>query len=243
MEDLRVDSWNELDDVLNEGSWDAGIGRRRSRFAFRGSGDDSTDLRTSLARLGGRFALVERNLTRNFRKYAERHAVPHDSTWSWLSLAQHHGLPTRLLDWTYSPLVAAHFATTNLERYDRDGAVWCVNFVQAHRHLPDTLRKVLEAEGSEVFTVDMLDAATDTLEEFDRLADEPFVAFLEPPSFDERILSQWALFSVLSDPTARMDAWLDRYPEVTARRVVIPAELKWEVRDRLDMAGVNERTL
>jgi hypothetical protein len=64
MEDVRVDSWNELDDVLNEGSWDAGIGRRRSRFAFRGSGDVSTDLRTSLARFGGRFALVERNLTR-----------------------------------------------------------------------------------------------------------------------------------------------------------------------------------
>jgi FRG domain len=243
VEDLRVDSWNELNDVLTEGSWDAGIGRRRSRFAFRGTGDDSTDLRTSLARLGGTFAGVERNLTRNFRKYAERHAFRNDSTWSWLSLAQHHGLPTRLLDWTYSPLVAAHFATANVERYHLDGAVWCVNFVQAHRHLPDGMRTLVEAEGSEVFTVEMLGAATDTLEEFDRLADEPFVAFFEPPSFDERILSQWALFSVLSDPTARFDAWLDRHPDVTARRVVIPADLKWEVRDRLDMAGVNERTL
>ena len=243
VEDVRVDSWNELNDVLSEGSWDAGIGRRRSRFAFRGTGDDSADLRTSLARLGGSFADVERNLTRNFRKYAERHAVRNDSMWSWLSLAQHHGLPTRLLDWTYSPLVAAHFATANVERYDLDGAVWCLNFVQAHRHLPDTLRKRLESEGSEVFTVDMLDDATDTLEEFDRLAEEPFVAFFEPPSFDERILSQWALFSVLSDPTAGFDAWLERHPDVLARRVVIPADLKWEVRDRLDMAGVNERTL
>ena len=52
-----------------------------------------------------------------------------------------------------------------------------------------------------------------------------------------------ALFSVLSDATGRFDAWLDRHPDVTARRVVIPADLKWEVRDRLDMGGVNERTL
>jgi hypothetical protein len=186
---------------------------------------------------------VERNLVRNFRKYAERHAVRRDSTWNWLSLAQHHGLPTRLLDWSYSPLVAAHFATANAERYDRDGVVWCVNFVETHRYLPETLRKLLEREGSEVFTVELLDSATDTLGDFVRLADEPFVAFLEPPSFDERILGQWALFAVMSDPAARFDEWLERHPDVTARRVVVPADLKWEVRDRLDMAGINERTM
>ena len=127
--DLRVTGWNELNERLYEQSWKEPLGRFRSDFAFRGMGDASADLRTGVIRLGGGCSHLEASLLRTFRKYArrDRDTVPGDSAWNWLALAQHHGLPTRLLDWTYSPLVAMHFATEDLDQFDRDGVIWCLD--------------------------------------------------------------------------------------------------------------------
>jgi hypothetical protein len=240
----RPATWPDVLEALYAGSWNPALRRFRSPFAFRGLSRIDHSLSSSLVRLaGGRAApgRLEMALLRNFRKYAHTEGTHADSIWDWLALAQHRGLPTRLLDWTYSPLVALHFATETPEDFTIDGAVWCVNFVEANKRLPSRLKRIMTNEGSETLTVDML-STFPSFAQFDALARKPFLVFMEPPAIDRRILNQFALFSLMSSPTAEMEAWLHEHPEL-CRRIVIPAGLKWEIRDKLDQANINERIL
>ncbi len=242
MDEIRVASWTELNEAVYASSWQEELGRFRSNFAFRGVGDASDDLRTGLMRLGDDYARLEGHLLRNFRKYARVGEMPNDSLWDWLALAQHHGLPTRLQDWTYSPYVALHFSTAELDLFGRDGAVWSIDYSRANQLLPARMKAVLDEENADVFTAEMLGRAAGTLPELDSIGDSPFVLFFEPPSLDERIVNQYALFALISSPTATLGDWVEQHPDA-ARKIVIPAEMKWEVRDKLDRANITERVL
>jgi hypothetical protein len=238
-------SWAELMDQLYRSSWDQSIERFRSPYVFRGMGHADNDLSTSLQRLAVGYddiCKLERHLLRNFQKYAHTDAAAGNSTWNWLALAAHHGLPTRLLDWSYSPFVALHFATENLADYDKDAIIWCVNHRETNERLPNELREQLEQEGSNVFTVEMVNRVAQSLEQLERLSNEAFVLFLEPPSLDSRIVNQFALFSSMSRPDESLDEYLRLQPHL-ARKIVIPARMKWEVRDKLDQVGITERIL
>jgi hypothetical protein len=240
MNTYRVESWAELQDRLFDDSWSPDLGRFRSRYAFRGLSDAAYRLETTLIRLQGPYVTLERHILRNFRKYAHRTGVEGTSVWHWLSVAQHYGLPTRLMDWTYSPLAAMHFATANIERYDTDGVIWAVNYVKAHRLLPERLCDQLDEEGANVFTVEMLSESLASLKDLSTMTGDPFLVFFEPPSMDDRIVNQFALFSMFSDSASVLDEWLRQHPEMW-RKIVIPAKLKWEIRDKLDQANVTER--
>jgi hypothetical protein len=239
---VRVATWTELQECLYEDSWKEPLGRFRSSFAFRGVPSADYSLQTGLSRLGGAAEELERHMLRNFRKYAQRKAVPQDSVWNWLAVAQHHGLPTRLLDWTYSPYVALHFATEDVTTFDTDAVVWCVDYNVTNEYLPDRLKRALSEEGSDVFTTEMLSRAAPALRDFDALSDDLYVAFLEPPSLDARIVNQFALFSLVSNARARLEDWFAGHLRCH-RRIIVPASLKWEVRDKLDQANITERVL
>jgi hypothetical protein len=238
----EVSSWRELDDAIA----DPGLGRHEHRvhstLVFRGLARSSYSHVSSLARLSGEFERLERHLIRNFRKYAHREA-PGPTQWDWLSLAQHHGLPTRLLDWTFSPLVALHFATASWP--DEPAVLMAVDCEGAHSMLPDTLREALGGEGALVFTTEMLAECAADLDELNEIGancGDPFVLFFEPPSLDERIVNQAAVLSAFSDARYQLEEWLEAHPELWCSWL-IPPEVKAEVRERLDQGNVNERVL
>ena len=173
-----VNSWSELCDRLYDNSWKENLGRFRTDYAFRGVSDKDYNLMNRYTRDCQHKPGLEYHLLRNFKKYAQvKEQSLLGSDWRILTLGQHYGLPTRLLDWTFSPFVAVHFATEDLSKYDRDGIVWKIDFVKANRLLPNPLKSVLQDVGSHAFTIEMIEEALPKLNGFDELSGDEQVMF------------------------------------------------------------------
>lgn len=239
-------SWIELQEFLFKEK-DARIDRYRSQYAYRGISNANYSLKTSLQILGRKPSEVEAHLIRNFKKYSPINTLVDDynNIWNWISLGQHYGLPTRLLDWTFSPNIALHFLTENLSSYEVDGAIWMVDFIQIRNYLPEELKKSILDKGILAFSShELKNVMGDSIEEISEFSkrNENALVFFEPPSIDGRIVNQFALFSFMLDPDSDKFEWLSNHPKLL-KKIIIPSSMKWEIRDKLDQANITERII
>jgi hypothetical protein len=104
----------------------AGHVRPQTIVWYRGQGSAGWELTPSLARDEGEHLAKEGAIAKRFIQNATQLlGSPPQDEWGWQWLMQHHRVPTRLLDWTESPLVALYFA---VHAHDRtDGAFWCLD--------------------------------------------------------------------------------------------------------------------
>ena len=95
---------------------------------FRGMRDSAWELLPSISRFGG--TQVEQTLVTRFKQNALPHIQMRPNTeWDWLFIMQHHGLPTRLLDWTESALVGLYFAVSEVSGADNSdtSTLWALD--------------------------------------------------------------------------------------------------------------------
>ena len=248
VKEVEIRSLGDLIDSVTPVERDPASGRLRDTSIFRGATHDQPVLLTGLDRLGGSNpphtkAHLEEHILRNFIRYAYPFTQNRNfNVWELLVLAQHHGLPTRLLDWTFSPFVAAHFATLkSSERGNR--AIWRLDWMRVHERF--RLRPV-------AFLAQDLDAVLrardfhSPWELFNAAVDEgsTFACMLEPPALDQRIVAQAAAFTLCSDKTIAFDELLKRCDLSSAlTRFLIPAGAVEHIRDQLDLCRVDERKL
>lgn len=191
---------------------------------FRGQQCEDWDLtpRIGRTRFRRRFSSLletEKKIIDEF----DRLSIPHlgnrdvSSTWDRLALAQHHGLPTRLLDWTTNPLVALWFAIEKPAEREMDAAVW-------------------------VFAADEADYARREADPFTL----PKTLIFRPPHLDARIIAQSGWFTIhkcMKEKSRFIPLNTNAKQKQRLRKLIIPKNYFPALRDDLARCGVNKASL
>lgn len=247
IKEIYINSLDKIKDIIFDQEYDNKINRYRSHYLYRGMPNVMFHLRTTLQRnCKEKETFLEQSILRNFSKYAvNMDPLLSESAWRQLIIGQHYGLPTRLLDWTYSSLVGLHFATSGeaFEEMEKHNAVlWQIDILEMNKLLPEQYRKKLEEENAYLFTIDMLEKVVSDFSSYDEDMSDRSMILLEPPSIDQRIINQYSYFSVVPEAIKDVEGFLNANTFNTVK-YIISKEIKWRVRDMLDQLNINERTI
>ncbi|HUT03572.1 MAG TPA: FRG domain-containing protein [bacterium] len=201
------------------------------RAWWRGHADRQWGLTASLHRDSR--AVDERNMTNRFRSRARiRHtSVPDfEDDAGWLYLMRHYRLPTRLLDWTESPLIGLFFAVN--EYSDSDGTLWAL---MAPRLNMSQVNRILFAENDSM-VLPVLKAAFTR----QKLADSEKTLAILTRHFDLRQMVQRSEFTIhgASQPLNEFDD-----AGKFLARINIPSSAKEGLKQSLDLLRITEDQL
>ena len=192
MQEIEIKTWKDYSErVLN---------KRYKRFIFRGHTKGSYRLKTSLQRAFENLEIRkdwrqgrEEEALKNFKSSAHlylNHLPDKSKDLEWLSIMQHHGAPTRLLDWTYSPFVAAFFAFQEITQ-------GCVVYEIDVKELENSNYSILPNNWKKRL--------------MDRRRSKDFVAPYIPDHQNERLILQQGLFLVPSHISSDIEQIIGSY--------------------------------
>lgn len=219
-------------------------------WIFRGQRDANWRLQTSLERaVSGEFLLtVEDYMLREIKRrafhYLSTEKLPGDEEpLEWFALMQHHGAPTRLLDWTRSPYVAAFFALAYAdpdEDSDDHCAVWALGAKWCRERGTQVLQKVDPGIPElEFFNPRYIKAVFQNK--------EPGVFTVRPYRMNERLSIQQGMFVVPGDLSkgfeANLETFLDTSGDNRVWKIEIPKCERLKALADLNRMNINVATL
>lgn len=204
---------------------------------WRGQADSTWELLPHTYR-GNRSPMSEMGAVHYFRSKAPaRYANCPTNNIDWLFLMQHHGLPTRLLDWSASPLVALFFAVCQSGYDSTSGALWVLNGVELNRsQLQTGTPGIITAPGDHHEAMRIAKGAFAGTQD-DKIAQ---ILAIHPPHIDIRMLVQQSLSTIHSTkiPLEKLEK-----NQLFLRKIEIPSDQKEPLRSMLQLLGINESSL
>jgi hypothetical protein len=243
IEEKVLTGWDEFDNIICR--------RAHRAYVYRGHSNSSFKLESSLFRAFEEVLAITK-LTRTPGKAINKNGhekltlnkfianahlfLPHtpkgDDALSWMSIMQHFGAPTRMLDFTFSPYVATYFA---LESGTEDSAIYSLK------------HSVLKEIDSDYYKdIDVAEMYKNLLSKEDtENHDEEFLYVYEPHYSNQRLMAQQGLFVIPSTNQISHEAIIAFYRLKQAEMVkyVIPKEMRKEGLKRLQKMNITATML